>query len=95
MVTRSIWRPAGILFGWNATEAALFGAAESGVKVAGILKTTVSGPAWLSGGTFGLEASLVAVVWCVLAAAVMLRLARRNGRWEPARLNPSGRLALA
>src|SRR5581483_7488150 len=43
MVTRTIWLPVGIHFGWNASEAALFGATESGVKVAGILKTSVSG----------------------------------------------------
>jgi hypothetical protein len=37
----------------------------------------------LTGGSFGPEASLVAVLACLAVALVLLGLAARNGRWRP------------
>ncbi|WP_218011197.1 CPBP family intramembrane glutamic endopeptidase [Herbidospora mongoliensis] len=76
---RSIWFVIGLHFTWNVTVA-LLGIPVSGHPSEGVLTTHVSGPEWLTGGAFGLEASVVPVVVSVLIAAAMLvraRLVRR------------------
>jgi hypothetical protein len=42
-----------------------------------------SGPAWLSGGAYGVEASVVTLVVWGVAAVVLLGMARRRGQWLP------------
>ncbi len=68
---RSLWFVIGLHFTWNATEA-LLGIPVSGHTSEGVLTTHVSGPEWLTGGGFGLEASVVPVVLSVLIATAML-----------------------
>lgn len=67
VLTRRLWIVMGIHFAWNFTQGGLFGVAVSGTTVPGLLSTTVSGPPWLSGGDFGMEASIVCVVICTAA----------------------------
>ena len=45
----------------------------------GVLRGTVSGPNWISGGEFGVEASWIAVAVCLIATAVILRLVVQRG----------------
>lgn len=85
VLTRSLWLPIGLHFGWNFTEGGIFGAAVSGGKSHGLVATTFAGPDWLTGGAFGPEASLPAVALCVITAAVLLVLAIRRGEWKPMR----------
>ncbi|GLX97251.1 CPBP family intramembrane glutamic endopeptidase [Herbidospora sp. NBRC 101105] len=73
---RTIWFVAGLHFAWNAAEG-LLGIPVSGHPSEGVLTAHVSGPEWLTGGGFGLEASVVPVVVSLLIAAAMLRRARR------------------
>jgi hypothetical protein len=83
VLTRSLWFPIGLHFGWNFTEGGIFGTSVSGGKSAtGLIATHVSGPNYLTGGLFGPEASLPAVLVCLTAAAVMLVLAARRGEWK-------------
>jgi hypothetical protein len=82
-VTRSLWLPIGLHFGWNFTEGGIFGAAVSGGHSHGLINTTFSGPALITGGAFGPEASVVAVTICTLAALGMLVIAARRGEWKP------------
>jgi uncharacterized protein len=77
--TRRLWLPIGIHFGWNFAQGGIFGIAVSGNPVAGLLKTELSGPELLSGGGFGAEGSLVAVVVCVLAGVALVWLTIRRG----------------
>ena len=66
MLTRRLWFAIGIHFAWNFTQSGIFGIAVSGNEpMTGILQSTLSGPEWISGGAFGAEASIVAVVLCV------------------------------
>jgi len=66
MLTRRLWFAFGIHFAWNFTQSGIFGIAVSGNEpMTGILQSTLSGPEWISGGAFGAEASIVAVVLCV------------------------------
>ncbi|MEU3981007.1 CPBP family intramembrane glutamic endopeptidase [Streptomyces sp. NPDC026672] len=76
---RSIWFVAGFHFAWNALEQ-LLGIPVSGHTAPGLLTARLHGPDLLTGGRFGLEASLVPVVVCVLLAVPMLARARRAGR---------------
>src|SRR6185437_4808442 len=61
-LTRNLWLPIGIHFGWNFTEGGVFGTAVSGFAGNnGVFSVTLAGPTLLSGGRFGPEASIVAV----------------------------------
>jgi hypothetical protein len=86
MLTRRLWLPIGIHAGWNFTEGGVFGAAESGTAPHGWLQSTTSGPAWLSGGDFGPEASVVTVMICgALGLALVLWVASHGGIVRPRR----------
>lgn len=89
-VTRSLWLPIGLHFAWNLAESGVFGTTVSGAAnpVGGLLHTTLSGPTVLTGGSFGPEASLVALVVCLVPAAIMLRRAARQGGIVRRRTSP-------
>jgi membrane protease YdiL (CAAX protease family) len=84
--TRTLWLPIGIHFGWNFAAAGIFGTVVSGNDTAqGLLRGVTSGPVLLSGGEFGPEGSLLAVLAGLMLTAVFLRLAHRRGRLVPMR----------
>lgn len=69
--TRRLALPIGIHFGWNWAQGSLLGFDVSGLDQAGWLLPELLGrPQWLTGGAFGPEASIFAVL--VDAAAVVL-----------------------
>jgi membrane protease YdiL (CAAX protease family) len=81
MLTRRLWFVIGAHFGWNFAEGGIFGLSVSGHQArGGLIQGTLTGPTWLSGGAFGVEASLVAVLVCLIAAAVLLVLIHRRQR---------------
>jgi len=81
VATGSLWLPIGLHLGWNIATVAVFGTVTSGSESRGAIVTaTTSGPDWLTGGSFGPEASVIAVVVCSAAAAILLAVARRRGR---------------
>ena len=84
MVTRRLWLPIGIHVAWNFTQGGIFGVAVSGGAATGVLHGVLSGPTWLSGGTYGAEASAVAVLVCSTAAIGFLTMAIRRRRIAPA-----------
>ena len=81
VLTGRLWLPIGLHFGWNFAEGGLFGVAVSGHQSTGLVSATLTGPAWLSGGTFGIEDSVVAVVCCLVAGIALLVLAARRDRF--------------
>lgn len=83
MVTRRLHLAIGLHMGWNFTQAGVFGVAVSGAEVGGLLTTYPVGPEWISGGAFGAEASVLAVLWCGVLGVVLLRLAARRGHVVP------------
>jgi len=84
--TRTLWLPIGLHFGWNIAAAGIFGTEVSGSDAAqGLLEGVTSGPVLLSGGTFGPEGSVFAVLAGAALTAVFLRIAHRRGRIVPAR----------
>ncbi|MEO3924172.1 CPBP family intramembrane glutamic endopeptidase [Micromonosporaceae bacterium B7E4] len=97
--TRTLWLPIGLHFGWNFAQAGVFGTTTSGrTGPEGLLDGVLSGPTLLSGGEFGPEASLYAVLAGVLLTIVFMWLARRRGHLVPrrrrtARTDPTATLA--
>jgi len=82
-LTRRLWLPIGLHIGWNFTQGGVFGIAVSGHPSIGLLQTQLSGPTWLSGGAFCAEASVVAIVICLIAALCLLALAARRRQLRP------------
>lgn len=78
--TRRLWLAIGLHASWNFTEGGVFGAGVSGTKVQGLFDSHFQGPEILTGGAFGPEASLVAVLICLTAATVLLTAARGQAR---------------
>ncbi|MGW0592405.1 CPBP family intramembrane glutamic endopeptidase [Streptosporangium sp. NPDC002607] len=84
--TRTLWVPIGLHFGWNFAAAGIFGAVVSGNDASeGLLNGVTSGPALLTGGEFGPEASPYAVLFGVLLTIAFMWLARRRGNLIPRR----------
>ncbi|MDT0615496.1 CPBP family intramembrane glutamic endopeptidase [Streptomyces lancefieldiae] len=82
--TRNIWFVVGLHFAWN-TTLGLIGIPVSGHASEGLMTTTPSGPDLLTGGEFGLEASIVPVIVSLLIAIPMLIAAHRRGNLVPMR----------
>lgn len=80
MATRHLWLPIGVHAGWNFTQGGVFGVSVSGNALGGLMMTRPVGPDWLSGGAFGAEASILAVLWCGALGVGLLVLAVRRGR---------------
>lgn len=71
--TGSLALPIGIHLGWNWIQGSLLGFGVSGTVVfPGLWTPTFTGkPAWITGGAFGLEASLPGAVACLLATLAL------------------------
>ncbi|HEX4741734.1 MAG TPA: type II CAAX endopeptidase family protein [Caulobacteraceae bacterium] len=92
---RSLWFPIGIHLGWNFCEGGVFGAAVSGGAARGVFPIALHGPTLVTGGAFGPEASLVAMVVSLavsglLAFALTRGLTRRGPGPPHLRANASG-----
>jgi hypothetical protein len=81
LATRRLWVPIGMHFAWNYLLDAVFSIPVSGHPARGWIQVTASGPEWLSGGRYGVEGSLIAVLAWGAAAIVLLLAARRKGQW--------------
>jgi uncharacterized protein len=79
MLTRRLWFCIGIHIAWNFTEGGIFSAAVSGGHAKGLLQSKLVGADWLSGGAFGAEGSVVAVVICTVAGILLVAKAVRRG----------------
>jgi hypothetical protein len=58
----------------------------SGYAIPGVLRSSLGGPEWLTGGPFGPESSLVTLAVCSAASAALLVVAWRRGSLRPPRL---------
>ncbi|HVT58635.1 MAG TPA: type II CAAX endopeptidase family protein [Thermoanaerobaculia bacterium] len=85
VLTRRLWLPIGLHFGVNLTEGAVLGLAVSGAQARGLLRSQLTGPAYLTGGAFGLEASMIVPALGVGMAAVFLVMAAHRGQIRPPR----------
>jgi uncharacterized protein len=83
MLTRRLWLCIGIHIAWNFTQGGVFSVAVSGSSSKGLLQSRMIGPDWLTGGTFGAEASVVALTVCAVAGIALVFLARKKGKVNP------------
>jgi uncharacterized protein len=84
VVTRNLWFPIGLHFAWNFCEGPIYGTQISGHDfVTSALVGRLSGPAIFTGGPFGPEAGLAAIVTCLVAAIALLSVAVRRSLIVP------------
>ena len=79
VATRSLWLPIGIHWAWNLFEGPVWGSLVSGNDIGVLARASFPGPTVLTGGAFGPEAGLPAMVLgTVLGVAIMVVAIRRN-----------------
>lgn len=84
MATRRLWLSIGFHMAWNYTQSGIFSGIVSGSDTdPGLLRSTIEGPVALTGGSFGLESSVVAFVLCTATGVALLVLAARRGHIVP------------
>jgi membrane protease YdiL (CAAX protease family) len=80
LVTRRLWLSIGFHMAWNYTQSAIFsGVVSGGVTDPGLLRDSIRGPELLTGGSFGMEESIFALILCTTAGVIMLMIAIRRG----------------
>ena len=79
MLTRSLWAPIGLHAAWNFTQGFIYDVPVSGFDQQGMVEARLSGPELLSGGAFGLEASVLALVLATAAGLWLVVRATRAG----------------
>jgi membrane protease YdiL (CAAX protease family) len=72
---RNLWFVIGLHWAWNTSEM-LLGIPVSGHREPSLWLTTVHGNSWLTGGDFGIEASLVPVILGTILSALIISRAR-------------------
>lgn len=80
MLTRNLWLPIGLHAAWNFTQGGIFGVPVSGLDDHGMIDSSLHGPVILSGGPFGLEASIIALVIATAAGLWFVMRAVRAGK---------------
>jgi membrane protease YdiL (CAAX protease family) len=84
MLTRRLWLSIGFHMAWNYTQSAIFSGIVSGNEASqGLIRSTVQGPDLLTGGNFGVESSVLALLLCTTTGIVMLVMAVRRGKIVP------------
>ena len=74
--TRSLWFPLGVHWAWNWALGSLFGLPVSGITDLAphpLLRGTDLGPAWLTGGSYGIEGGLACTITLIISTVFILR----------------------
>ena len=74
----TLWLPIGIHWSWNYFQGPVFGFAVSGNGTPSVITPVIQGSDWLTGGSFGAEASIPALVLGLALAIVFLYIPRRT-----------------
>ncbi|MEN2414405.1 CPBP family intramembrane glutamic endopeptidase [Flavobacterium mesophilum] len=82
---RNLWLPIALHFAWNFTQSGIFGAITSGnEKTNSLLEAKIQGPTFITGGEFGPEGSIQAILICLIATIILFVLnARQNKIVKP------------
>ena len=84
LLTGRLWLGIGLHAAWNYTQGTVYSGIVSGnAPPEGFLESTLQGSEWLTGGAFGVEASIVAAAVCGTVGVLMLVKAIRLGRMVP------------
>lgn len=71
--TNNLWSAVGAHAGWNLAEGIIWGSPNSGAHIPGFLEMRPIGHPILSGGAFGLEASIVVTAICMFCSFLIVR----------------------
>ena len=73
--TRSLWFPLGVHWAWNWALGSLFGLPVSGLTLVSnpLMKATDLGPAWLTGGNYGIEGGAACTIALVVSSLFLWR----------------------
>ena len=85
LLTRRLWLPIGLHWGWNFFESSIYGTANTGTggnDPNTLFYDYTHGPFALTGGPFGPEASLICLAVGTYAGLLLLRMAIRKGQWR-------------
>lgn len=83
--TRSLWFPFGIHLAWNWVQGSVLGIAVSGLETLApdpLLRGTLSGPEWFSGGSYGLEGGIACTIGLIISTAAIWFLPFPGGNPE-------------
>jgi len=69
--TGQLWLSIGMHAGWNFFQGPIFGFSVSGMNSNHLIKQTLDGPDWLTGGDFGPEGSIIIIPVLLFALTVM------------------------
>lgn len=83
LMTRNIWVAVGLHWMWNFLQGPIFGFSVSGNATYKMLTANVNGPALWTGGSFGAEAGLPALIAATLASVAMLWITARRKHFSP------------
>lgn len=82
--SRNLWMPIALHFAWNFTQSGIFGAITSGnEKTSSLLEAKIQGPEFITGGEFGPEGSIQAIVFCALGTILLLALSQKQNKIIP------------
>jgi membrane protease YdiL (CAAX protease family) len=73
--TRSLWFPLGVHWAWNWAQGSIFGLTVSGLSLSGhpVLQAFDQGPAWLTGGSYGIEGGLACTIALLISTLFIWR----------------------
>ena len=84
MLTGRLWMSMGFHFSWNYTQEGIFSGIVSGNDAAqGLVKSSINGPDLLTGGSFGLESSILALALCTATGIYLVVKAAKRGKIVP------------
>jgi len=79
--TRNLWGAIALHFAWNFTQSGIYGAITSGnEKTSSLLEAKIQGAEFITGGEFGPEGSIQAILICLMATVIILILNVRQNK---------------
>lgn len=78
ILTRRIWMGWAVHFSWNFFQTGVFGMNNSGMDQGGLINPIISGPNWLTGGAFGIEASWIGLIVNIVVGISLLIYAMKS-----------------
>lgn len=83
--SRSLWLPIAIHFSWNFVQSGIFGAITSGnEKTSSLFNTHISGAELITGGAFGPEGTLQAILfWLLISIIFMVLIIKQKKTIKP------------
>ena len=77
LCTKALWLPWGFHWGWNFTLGVIYGLKVSGGDFSGPVRGTPTGPDWLTGGRYGIEAGASGTAAILVGLAGIFWLCRQ------------------